>query len=163
MTTLHFPAPGDWLLSGKILDDAIKVLESRFKVSYDYHVPYLAGYSVDGKTIYIDSRLPESVKKGFDCYRYIMLHECVEKILLLFFKNSRAAGKLYQLAHQMALRLEESAVTADHGAKGWKEYNSFMAHWIKMAEKEGYDNLPPDLDDEPYEDEDDKHAQVEKT
>lgn len=154
MTTLHFPSPGDWLLSDKILDAAAEALDNAFTLSRDYHIPYVAGYSKDGKTLYIDKRMPDGYEaesgklKGqwVPTDRFLMLHEAVEKILL-------DRLKVYQLCHQIALRVEEAVVKAD--GVDWDEYNDFMAHWIEVIEDEGYTDLPPDLDETPYLDEDD--------
>ena len=43
-----------------VLLDVVKALRRRVRrVSHDYDIPYIAGYSVDGKTIFIDRHLPE--------------------------------------------------------------------------------------------------------
>lgn len=162
MTTLHFPTPDDWLLNPKILDAAMDAIDGKFDVSRRYHVPYLAGYNRKGTEIYIDSRMPEGyeAKKGkrngkfVQTDKYLVLHEAIEKILLMFFGK---AG-IYQLAHQVALRLEQDAVEAD--GLDWREYNDFMSEWVDAVEAEGYTHLPPQLDLTPYEDEDDVHEKV---
>lgn len=168
MTTLHFPAPRDWLLSSAILDAAAEAIDDKFQVSRSYHVPYLAGYNRKGTRIYIDSRMPEGydAKKGehkgefVQTDRYLILHEAIEKILLMFFGQSadeHEAG-IYQLCHQIALRLEMAAVEAD--GLDWAEYNAFMSEWVDAIGAEGDENLPPDLDQTPYRDEDDHAEEV---
>jgi hypothetical protein len=48
----------------------------------DHDIPYLAGYSRDGKTIYIDRPMPPSFRyrgRDIDTDRFLILHEEVEK------------------------------------------------------------------------------------
>lgn len=162
MTTLHFPAPGDWHLSPEILNQAMETIDSRFEICRDFHVPYLAGYSEDGERIYIDSRCPDGYiakvgkhkGKFFQTDRFLQLHEAIEKIILMFFcLDGELPNGAYQLAHQIAMQPERSAVEAEGG--DWTEYQSFMSSWAKSCEREGYENLPDDLDMTPYTDEDD--------
>jgi hypothetical protein len=76
--------------------------------------------------------------------RFLILHEAVEKTLL------DALGLRYQHAHQIALRAEQAAVRA--AGISWREYDRFMARYIKEAD-DVIDRLPPDLDIKPYRDE----------
>jgi hypothetical protein len=115
-----------------------------------YDVPYLAGYSRDGKTIYIDRDLPKTfVTDGrrVEVDSFLVLHESVEKSLV------DQLGLVYQHAHQFALRIEKAAVL-DAGIS-WQEYDRFMQRHIKEAESDPTLTIPPDLDLEPYEDEHD--------
>jgi hypothetical protein len=42
-----------------VLLDVVKALRRRVRsVNHEYDIPYIAGYSVDGKTIFIDRHLP---------------------------------------------------------------------------------------------------------
>jgi hypothetical protein len=46
-----------------VLLDVVKALRRRVrKISHDYDVPYIAGYSEDGKTVFIDRHLPRSFR-----------------------------------------------------------------------------------------------------
>ena len=50
-----------------------------------HDIPYLAGYSLDGKTIYIDRHMPQIFKfrgRTIDTDRFLILHEEVEKTLI---------------------------------------------------------------------------------
>lgn len=161
MTTLHFPAKDDWKLSRAILDAALSVIDGAFEVSREYHVPYVAGYSEDGKTIYIDSRMPEGFESKSGKYistdQYLILHEAIEKILMMFLLadgiTDTAKQHIYQLCHQIAYRVENDAVQADD--IDLKEYSDFMGYWVNKLGKEDYNNLPPNLDPTPYDDEHD--------
>lgn len=155
MTTVKLPAPHDWDLSAEILDATMQAIDEKFHVSRAYHIPYLAGYSEGEpgspltRTIYIDHRMPDHFvpKDGGRTVKtdqYLVLHEAIEVTL-------EALEIPYQLRHQIALRVELAAVAAD--GVNVEEYNEFMAYWIDALEKEGYDDLPPDLDMTPYEDE----------
>jgi hypothetical protein len=151
--TRHMKLRGpDWALSELMLDRTMDAINRRVGLVRDYHVPYLAGYSEDGLTIYIDRDLPPSfINRGGDTItvdRYLMLHESVEKSLI------HHLGLHYQHAHQIALRTEQAAVTAD--GISWNEYDRFMQKWIKEAEESHSLHLPPDLDLRPYIDEHDK-------
>ena len=141
----------DWCISDLMLDRTIDAIARRVSVSREYHVPYLAGYSTDGKVIYIDQDLPKSfVNRAGDTVkvdRYLMLHESVEKSLIDQLQMH------YQHAHQVALRTEKAAVAAD--GVSWLEYDRFMQKWIKEAEESHSLKLPPDLDLRPYIDEHD--------
>ena len=51
----------------------------------DHDVPYLAGYSRDGKTIYVGRHMPPSFRyrgRDIDTDRFLILHEEVEKTLI---------------------------------------------------------------------------------
>ena len=141
----------DWVISEMMLDRAIDAINRRIRLVRTYDVPYLAGYSVDGKTIYIDKDLPtgfvESGGERVPTDRYLILHEAVEKSILLHF------GMKYQHAHQIALRAEQAAVRAD--GVSWSEYDAFMQECIKEAAEDRSMILPPDLDLTPYVDEHD--------
>lgn len=143
-----FPYSTDWLLNDKIFDESIDTIESKFKIDRDHEVPYVAGYSKDGKTIYIDKDMPKGFKsksgKFIETDKYLILHEAIEKTLMESF------GEIYQLAHQIALRVERSAVEAN--GISWKEYNDFMLKNVKeIGDLKTYKDLPKDLDLGPYE------------
>ena len=142
-------AADDTLMSGAMLKAAVNAILSRTRLDRRHDVPYLAGYSRDGKTIYIDKDLPKSFGAGgkqVAVDRFLILHEAVEKALL------DQLGLHYQHAHQIALRAEQAAVRA--AGIGWREYDKFMARYIKEAE-DGIERLPVDLDVKPYRDEHD--------
>jgi hypothetical protein len=141
----------DTLVSGDMLLHAITAIRHRIKFDRDHDIPYLAGYSRDGKTIYIDRHLPKSFMcrgKRIEIDRFLILHEAVEKSLL------DELGLHYQHAHQIALRAEEAAVNA--ARVSWRDYDKFMQDYIKEAGDETLTRLPLDLDIKPYRDEHDR-------
>jgi hypothetical protein len=140
----------DWYVSSLMLDRALDAILKRIRLDRAHDIPYLAGYSGDGKIIYIDRHLPRTFKcrgreVGVD--RYLVLHEVVEKTLI------DELHLHYQHAHQIATRAEEAAVRAD--GVGWREYDRFMQKWVKDAGDERLTRLPADLDQKPYRDEHD--------
>jgi hypothetical protein len=141
----------DTYVSSLMLDRALDAIERRVKVIDRIHdVPYLAGYSLDGKTIYIDRHLPRSFPyKGrtIAVDRYLLLHEEVEKTLI------DQLDLHYQHAHQIATRAEEAAVRAD--GVSWRAYDRFMQQYVKQMGDERLTKLPVDLDLKPYRDEHD--------
>lgn len=151
MTGIRKRDVDDWHLSNEILDETMVDILKQVKVSRDYDVPYLAGYSVDGKTIYIDRNIPITFttksKKKVETKKYLVLHEAIEKALI------DKLGLHYQFAHQIALRTELAAIMAD--SISWQEYNDFMEKLIKEVGDEQITSLPPDLDITPYKDEKD--------
>ena len=141
----------DVFVSSLMLDRAVDAILRRVHLDRNHDVPYLAGYSQDGKTIYIDRHLPKTFSyrgKSVAVDRYLMLHEAVEKTLI------DELHLHYQHAHQIATRAEEAAVRADRIA--WREYDRFMQRYIKQVGDERLTRVPEDLDLKPYRDEHDR-------
>ncbi|MBE3087180.1 MAG: hypothetical protein IMZ64_13295, partial [Bacteroidetes bacterium] len=69
-----------------------------------YEIPYLAGYSKDGKTVYIDKRLDPSLDlsdgRKMNITKYLIVHESTEKHLM------DTKGYKYQYAHEKATGTE---------------------------------------------------------
>ncbi len=141
----------DTYVSSLMLDRALDAIVRRIgTIDRDHDIPYLAGYSLDGKRVYIDRRLPESFPykgRAIAVDRYLLLHEEVEKTLI------DQLGLHYQHAHQIATRAEEAAVRAD--GISWRAYDRFMQTNVKRMGDERLTKLPPDLDLKPYRDEHD--------
>jgi hypothetical protein len=141
----------DWFVSSLMLDRAVDAILRRIKLDRDHDIPYVAGYSLDGKTIYIDRHVPSSFEvEGREIHtdRFLILHEAVEKTLI------DQLGLHYQHAHQIALRAEEAAVRA--AGVSWRDYDRFMQSHIKTLASERLSKCPADLDLKPYRDEHDK-------
>jgi hypothetical protein len=144
--------------TSKPIDKLERNLGPRFKELYDrgaridrdHDVPYVAGYSKNGRTIYMDRKLPMHLH-GVDIRPYLREHELVESILIHAFKYD------YHDAHQLATRFERRKVERD-GKLTWKEYQAFYAPWIKRDETETIRKPPTDLDLTPYVDEHDAGA-----
>ena len=100
----------EWYVSSLMMDRALDAICRRVKkLDRSHDIPYLAGYSLDGKTIYIDRHMPQSFKfrgRTIDTDRFLILHEEVEKTLI------DQLGLHYLHAHQIATRAEEAAVRA---------------------------------------------------
>jgi hypothetical protein len=155
-TTCHPSAPHrkiripDWYVSSLMLERALDAILRRVNLDREHDVPYLAGYSMDGKTIYIDRHLPRTLKwrtREVEVDRYLILHETVEKTLI------DQLGLHYLHAHQIATRAEQAAVRADK--IGWKKYDRFMQKYVKSVGDERLTEVPADLDLKPYRDEHD--------
>ncbi|WP_158817651.1 hypothetical protein [Methylocapsa sp. S129] len=141
----------DTYVSSLMLDRALNAIARRAgAIDRNHDIPYLAGYSTDGKRIYIDRHLPPSfLYKGrkIEVDRYLLLHEEVEKTLI------DQLDLHYQHAHQIATRAEEAAVRAD--GVSWRAYDRFMQQYVKEMGDERLTKLPGDLDLKPYRDEHD--------
>lgn len=138
----------DWYISSLMLDRALDAILRRVKkLDRKHDIPYLAGYSQDGKTIYIDRHLPKSFTfrgRTIDVDRFLILHEEVEKTLI------DQLGLHYLHAHQIATRAEEAAVHAQRVT--WKAYDRFMQKYVKKIGDERLAKVPVDLDLKPYRD-----------
>ena len=145
---LHIP---DTYVSSLMLDRALDAIARRVRtIDRDHDIPYLAGYSLDGKRIYIDRHLPPIFRyrgREIAVDRYLLLHEEVEKTLI------DQLDLHYQHAHQIATRAEEAAVRAD--GISWRAYDRFMQTYVKRMGDERLTKLPDDLDLKPYRDEHD--------
>jgi hypothetical protein len=67
----------EWYVSSLMME--------RAKLDRKHDIPYLAGYSLDGKTIYIDRHMPRAFKfrgRAVETDRFLILHEEVEKTLI---------------------------------------------------------------------------------
>jgi hypothetical protein len=108
------------------------------KWNSDYDVPYLAGSSLDGQTLYFDPKLhslPDWAK------RLISLHEIVEWSLKPYISG-------YEPRHHMATAAEDRyVVDLGHTAK---EYRMLLRPFYAPIEHEKLTNCPPDLDLSPY-------------
>jgi hypothetical protein len=141
----------EWYVSSLMMDRALDAVARRVKKFDRKHdIPYLAGYSQDGKTIYIDRHMPPSFKfrgRTIETDRFLVLHEEVEKTLI------DRLGLHYLHAHQIATRAEQAAVRA--AGISWRAYDRFMQKYVKHAGDERLTKVPVDLDTKPYRDEHD--------
>jgi hypothetical protein len=111
-------------------------------------VPYLAGYSKDGKDVFFDRNFKPFLRyhgKTYDTRDFILLHEVGEKALIDLF------GLKYQSAHHIITHLEFETVEG-HGLP-WKVYDKFLKPQIKHIYHEKLQDIPKNLDTTPYRDE----------
>src|SRR5205085_2992658 len=141
----------EWYVSSLMMDRALDAVVRRAKkLDRAHDIPYLAGYSRDGKTIYIDRHMPKTMKydgREVDTDRYLILHEEVEKTLI------DQLNLHYLHAHQIASRAEQAAVRA--AGIRWRDYDRFMQKNVKHIGDEKLKKVPGDLDLKPYRDEHD--------
>jgi hypothetical protein len=141
----------EWYVSSLMMDRALDAVVRRVKnLDRKHDIPYLAGYSRDGETIYIDRHMPQSFRfrgRLIETDRFLLLHEEVEKTLI------DRLGLHYLHAHQIATRAEEAAVRA--AGVSWRAYDRFMQKYVKRLGDERLTRVPADLDTKPYRDEHD--------
>ena len=92
-------------------------------INRKFDVPYLAGASADGKTIYIDKQLPATIKvdgKEYDPTAALVAHESAESAAM------RLQGENYQQAHRTHGLVAEKAVVELDGIN-WPAYNKAPA------------------------------------
>jgi hypothetical protein len=141
----------DTLVRASMLNRAVLEILKRVTLDCEHDIPYLAGYSVDRKKIYIDRHLQKRFCDHTGCHhevdKFLILHEATEKAMI------DCWGLHYQHAHQIALRAEEAAVRA--AGIEWRDYDRFMQQWIKRADSGKLTKVPANLDLTPYLDEND--------
>jgi hypothetical protein len=141
----------EWYVSSLMMDRALDAVVRRVQnLDRKHDIPYLAGYSRDGKTIYIDRHMPPSFRyrgRDIDTDRFLILHEEVEKTLI------DQLDLHYLHAHQIATRAEQAAVRA--AGIEWRAYDRFMQKHVKTIGDERLTEVPADLDEKPYRDEHD--------
>ena len=155
----------EWYVSEYMMDRALAaVVRKTRKLDRRHDIPYLAGYSKNAKTIYIDRSLPKSFRfrrRRINTDRFLILHEAVEKALM------DQLGLDYLDAHQIATRAEQAAVRAS--GMTWHAYDAFMKKYVMMSGDKKLSKVPRDLDLKPYREERDSAllrrmgAAVEKT
>jgi hypothetical protein len=138
----------EWYVSSYMMDHALDaVVRQVKKLDRRHDIPYLAGYSKNAKTIYIDRHLPKSFMfrgRRIKTDRFLILHESVEKTLM------DHLGLHYLDAHQIATRAEQAAVRAL--GVSWHAYDKFMQKYVKRSD-ESLSKVPRDLDLKPYREE----------
>jgi len=139
----------EWYVSSFMMDRTLEAVVKRIgKLDRAHDIPYLAGYSGNGKTIYIDRDMPKSFafrRRRIKTDRFLILHEAVEKTLM------DHLGLRYLHAHQIATRAEQAAVRA--AGVSWEAYDQFMRLYVKRIGDKRLSKVPRDLDLKPYQDE----------
>jgi hypothetical protein len=139
----------EWQVSSFMMDRALEaVVRQVCKLDRNHDIPYLAGYSKNAKTIYIDRHMPKSFmfrRRRIKTDRFLILHEAVEKTLM------DHLGLRYLHAHQIATRAEQAAVRA--AGISWDAYDRFMRMYVKSIGDKRLSKVPRDLDLKPYRDE----------
>jgi hypothetical protein len=123
-------------------------------------IPWLGGSSTDSKRIYVDPRFAgtaDYLKRQVNVavlMPALIEHEVVESILLLFGTDERGKKYDYDGAHEFATAREIKVAQRILGNVGfrWNEqaYQDIYKPFLKMTEKGPWQNLPPDLNTEPY-------------
>jgi hypothetical protein len=138
-------------IADNVLWDAMRAIRRRVRsVNRAYDIPYIAGCSVDGHTVFIDRHLPRSFRwllKNVRVELFLLMHEIVEKALLDELRLH------YLHAHQIAVRAERDAVEA--AGVSWWAYQRFMKQYERQIEEENLVKVPATLDLTPYREEKD--------
>ena len=115
------------------------------RVSNAFDIKYTGGYSLDGKTVYLDEHFPVTLRFGnrtIDSRESIGLHhELPEKWL------SDDAYE-YPYAHEMATGIEKKYV--EHNDVTWKEYCSEVDRNLRNVYSRKLGKSPASLDLAPY-------------
>lgn len=127
------------------LVDAEDMLAGEVKVDQKHDVPFCAGMSEDGKTMYVDSKI--NLKRGgVDRTKPLMVHEVVEYLLIKYF------GMKYLEAHNIAIAAEEACGRAEGLPMG--KYAQLWDEDIRAVGSRGkYPNIPKDLQTQQYQQE----------
>lgn len=122
-----------------------KVWESH-NVNREYDIPYISGHSTDGKTIYVDQHLPDTITFELDGkthevrpLEYVLDHERFEKAV------REALGWAYESSHEAATGYARRQIV-QRGIP-WHAFQEALKYFVK---KDGLKNVPADLDMQPY-------------
>ncbi len=126
-----------------------KVIErkdsSRVKVDAKFDIKYTGGYSLDGKTVYLDEHFPKLLKvegKEISTEESIGLHhELPEKWM-------SDIGYEYPHAHEIATGIEKKYVESQ--GVTWKGYCSEVDKNLRLVYRNKLGKSPPTLDLAPY-------------
>ena len=119
-----------------------KLMTMKYVVNRKYDIPYLSGYSEDGKTIYLDRKFKPIMKDGTDVTQFLVVRERAEKTALSMLKLR------YADAHKIAAYLEYKAVTS--AGIDWKAYSDFLYPYIRKTDRMSIRKIPKNLDLRPY-------------
>lgn len=138
------PHHGSGILSPEELTEAEDLLAGEVKVDNAHEVPFCAGMSKDGRTMYVD-RSVDLKRGGMDRTKPLLVHEVIEYLLIQRFKMK------YPEAHNLALAAEEACVNATGMDRA--KYNRLWDEDIRRVGSRGkYKDIPADLQTDQYED-----------
>jgi hypothetical protein len=116
-----------------------------------HDIPFIGGYSKDGKTVYYDRSLPKLIeltqdghKKEINPREFIRHHEMFEKAII------DVLGWSYFPAHAAATAYEKRHVLQRLGPEWWMPYTHSMDGFADRDEHETVKSVPKDLDMAPY-------------
>ena len=120
-----------------------------YQINKDYDIPYVGGYSRDGKIIYIDKNLPEtfitSTGEEHSLHYFLTIHEITEVGLMQTDEYS------FNEAHKIAVEIEVASLFKNN-----VPVDEYYGHIFKYTQaaiskyKSGMSTLPIDLDMRPY-------------
>lgn len=134
------------IFEGKVLGKVTKEASGRdVSISTDYDIKYTGGYSLDGKTIYLDEHFPRTMSiEGKDVNSSISIglhHELPEKWL-------SDEGFEYPYAHEIATGIEKEYV--ESLGITWKGYCDEVDRNLRKVYRNQLKKSPPSLDLSPY-------------
>jgi len=130
-----------------LADPRVKArLAQRPKIDRGYDLPYLGGYSQDGRTIYFDRHFPASgikvAGKLVNVLPFLLTHEYTEKTLI------DVMGYTYKAAHEIATQAEHAKVR--EAGINPQDYEAALKPYVKADALEKLVRVAPDLDPAPY-------------
>lgn len=124
-----------------------RLKNEKFRVDRTYDIPYVAGYSESGKTVYVDRHLPLVLminRKSVPILNFLITHERVEKAIMDFM------GLEYEDAHKIATYAEHRELKKKDISP--ESYERVLDPFIKADQHERIERVPSDLDFKPYKD-----------
>ena len=117
------------------------------QVDDDFDIPYLAGSSSDGKTIYIDRNVPHCMIKdgacAIDIYKYLTLRQVISHDAMADF------GLDFKKADDIGVVAQRKSIEQD--GVSYDEYAAFITPYLDASLKiENIHCMPTDLDLTPY-------------
>ncbi len=133
-------------LNGKVVGTIIKVMSGAdVKVDTSYDIKYTGGYSLDGKTMYLDEHFPPILEvegKQVDSRKSIGLHHELPEKWLADEKYE------YPYAHEVATGIEKKYV--ESLGVTWQGYCKVVDSNLRQVYRRTLEKSPPSLDLAPY-------------
>jgi hypothetical protein len=124
-----------------------------YRLSRDYQIPYLGGISLDGGTVFLDSRYHSILtcaahRHTIDTAKTIPDHEIIEYVCVRFYGMRYDDPNPFRNPHIWANTGERLAVQALHCE--WEPYNAGIDRQLSGIELEKLTRCPPTLCLFPY-------------
>ena len=137
------------------IDDAlyarVKILVDDCKRDRDHTIPWTANRSVDGRTVYIDERVPEVLPKtGINTGETLPYHELGEWL-------GMNDGLDYDESHRTRGNPCEKRRVEELGGV-WNDYQDEIESYVRTIDDESMTNVPADIDARVFIDDDDRAA-----
>lgn len=129
----------------------VTLLVDACRIDRNHTIPWLANRSVDGRVVYIDEIVPQVLPNTqINTDLTLPYHELAEWL-------GMNEGEVYDDAHASKGNAAEKRRVEELGGD-WDAYQAEMADYIRAVDHEGMTNVPADIDQRVFIDDDDRAA-----